>query len=259
MQQNTIYRQVYRRDNVLFNFILGVFITFSSWFRLLLEVIIRKNMGERYFKLSSAISVAVVMFFFPLAAEKLPFLYPSRHYYGHPAPSLWSQYWAWYMYLVAFVAGTYLRWREVKRNPSVFNGGRATIYTGDIHPVFFEMHPLGRRLTTRQVECFFEPAAFFFVGYFLNLFGQKLGILFMVSSTFYALSYVGMYRKADDYIMDILDEQVYASEMENVIVNDAPNNAKGVRVHGTKPADKVARKKLADTIKAQFDDVSYVD
>lgn len=258
MQQNTIYRQVYRRANPIADFLFEFFIVFSSWFRLLLEVIIRRNMGDRYFKLSSAVIVGLLLFFYPIAAEKFPFLTATRPYLGYRGPSILSQYWSWYLFLIVYIAGAYWRWREVRRNPSVLNGGRCSIYTGDIHPFFFDLHPFGRKVTARQVECFFEPFVFFIAGYILNLMGQRIGILFIISGVFYALGYVGMYRKADNYLKDIMDEQVYASEMENVILNDNPNNAKGVRVHGSRPNDPNTRKQLATTLASQFHDVSYV-
>lgn len=258
MTRNSYFLKVVRRENVLANWVLDFFITFSSWFRLLIEVVIRRNMGERYFKLSSAITVAAMLFFYPIAAERFPFLTATRAIHGHHGPSLLTQYWSWYLFLIVFAASAFLRWREIKNAPSVFDGGRCSTYTGDIHPFFFRLHPFGKKVTTRQVECWFEPSMVFFIGYWLNVFGQRIGILLMIASVFYALSYVGMYRKGDTYILDILDSQIFGQGMENALVNDNPNNGRGVRIRGRRPAKKESRKNLADAINAQSGDVSYV-
>jgi len=46
MQKNLYFRQVTRRQNLLGKFILDIFFAFSFWPKLLLEVFIRKNMGD---------------------------------------------------------------------------------------------------------------------------------------------------------------------------------------------------------------------
>jgi len=52
-------------------------------------------------------------------------------------------------------------------------------------------------------------------------------MLFMVCSIFYSLSYFAAYKKADDFILDQLDEMIMGEEMEDAFVDDNYNNERG--------------------------------
>src|SRR5580698_10190152 len=71
MKKNLYYRDTLRRENMLKVFILSLFSLFASYPRLLLEVFIRKNFGARYFKLSSALTVAFLLAFVPYLWVKI--------------------------------------------------------------------------------------------------------------------------------------------------------------------------------------------
>lgn len=243
------YRTVFRRENKFLNFCLDLFLNLCSWPRLLLEVFIRKNFGERYFKLSSAVTVAILLMILPALTNQIfSSVYSSFGGYGRQESNFWGQYATWYAFLIAFLYFSFLRWREVKRNPSVYNFGRFSLCTGDINSKFFHVRLFGKSTTPRQVETILEPALFFVSGLLLIFMGQKLGWLLFISSIFYSLGYAGAYRNGDNFVLDRIDEMILNEEMEDSFVNDEDSSqTRGVRFYTKKPNDADLRRKVADT------------
>lgn len=85
MKKNLYYRTVFRRENVLKARVLDFFLTISSYPRLLIEVFIRKNFGERYFSYATAITITILMIFYPVVMSSVS----SRmsHPFGSVSPS----------------------------------------------------------------------------------------------------------------------------------------------------------------------------
>ena len=69
MKKNLYFRSVFRRKNVIKEAILDLFLSTCSVPRLLLEVFIRTNMGERYFSFSTAIIATTVLAILPIGAS----------------------------------------------------------------------------------------------------------------------------------------------------------------------------------------------
>ncbi|CAG5011145.1 hypothetical protein DYBT9275_04891 [Dyadobacter sp. CECT 9275] len=57
MKTNLYYRAVFRRQSMLNEFVMDFFLYFCSYPRLMLEVFVRKNFGERYFSFFSALMI----------------------------------------------------------------------------------------------------------------------------------------------------------------------------------------------------------
>jgi|GEM_PF-4277642 len=49
MKKNLYYTTMFARPSMVKQFILGLFLALSYWFRIPIEMLIRKNFGERYF------------------------------------------------------------------------------------------------------------------------------------------------------------------------------------------------------------------
>jgi hypothetical protein len=256
MEKNLYFRTTVRRKNLFADFFQNFFMFLSSWPKLALEVFVRKNFGQRYCTLSSVLTVAALLFLYPIVSDKLPPLFSGGYGYGHHG-SFFSRYASWYLFLIAFLAVSAVRLWEIKSNPSVYDLGRCSTYAGDINTAFFNIRPFGKNLSYKTIETFMEPVAFFLIGYVLKAFGQNVGMLLMVCSVFYSLGYRVAYKKSDDFIMDQLDEMMYGEEMEDAFVDDNYNNAKGVRFYGTKPSDKELRRKLSERFVDQDSNVSY--
>jgi hypothetical protein len=263
MKKNIYYRALAGRTNGLKNSLLTFFLIFSSYPRLLLEVFIRKDFGERYFRLSSVISAVIVL-------AGLPFVLHSFSHVGAlssggfdpsllsldsaPAPArsstsyLWP-YLTWYIYLGLFVWASVLRYQEVRRNPSVYDFARYSKCAGKTNPVFFTIQLPGqlpgRKTDMRVVETLIEPAGFFLAGVLLWLLHQRLGILLTVCSVFYSLGYMGAYTLGDNFVMDKIDEMICNEELKKSFVDGlGEDQTRGFRFMGRRPKDREMRRQI---------------
>lgn len=260
MAKNLYYKGVLQRDNFFQKLVLSFFAFWASYPRLLLEVFIRKNFGERYFRLSSAITVVILF-------GALPFFlkWASRILGGLIAPgnagadfdldvvpeartagsSSMTGYVAWFIFLAIFLAFSIKRHIEKRRNPSVFDFAKFSLYSGDINPAFFKVQIAGKKPHIRLVETLLEPAPFFIAGLVLWLLNQNLGILLVVCSIFYALGYVAAYRIGDDFVMDKIDEMICNQELKKAFVDGLDENkTRGFRFVGHRPEDIETRRQI---------------
>lgn len=248
--QNLYYRTVYGRQNIIKIFVLDLFLTISSPFRSLIENFTRRNFGERYYSFSSSLFVALLLLIIPLLGQGALIMYLKySRSYGGQSDILWdtiSKYASWYIFTGAFIYFSYLRWKETKRNPSVFDFGKFSYSMGQINPAFFKFQIGGKRFDVRQIETLIEPALAFGIGLLLWLIGQNVGVLLMIASIVYSLSYFGAYYKGDCFVMDMIDEILMNEESEKSFVGDYPSEeCRGVRFHARKPTSEDLRRKVA--------------
>jgi hypothetical protein len=250
MKKNLYYAEVFQRSNLIKMAILGFFMAIASWPRLLLEVFIRKNFGERYFSLATAITIAVVL-------TPIPFLIGGNSQYNDGIDIV-AIHFTWYLFLIAFLVMSYIRQKEVDREPSVFDFARFSLSTGLIHPKFYEIKIYSKKDENgkhikvgpddRQISTIFEPLFFLVIGLVFLLLGQSLGYLLVVSSICYSFSYVAAFSIGDHFIMDKIDEMICNEEMVNSFVDDQePSQTRGFYAYGRRPADPDFRRKLAET------------
>lgn len=202
MQKNLYYQTVLTRKNLIGEAILNFFLGIGSYPRLIIEVFIRRNMGERYFTLASAITVGVILFF-------IPFVFPSGNYMSTTA--IISNNIFWYLFLTAYAFCSFRRYQEVRRNPSVFDFGRYSKTDGELLPVFTRT-----KYSIRQQEVYLEPATVLAPGLLLLLLGQYLpGTLFCICAIVYSLSKAAAYREGDHFIMDKIDELLCNTDLRD--------------------------------------------
>lgn len=241
MKRNLYYRQMYqgntRIDAVGAHYASGI----MSWGRMLLEVFIRKNFGERYFSLGKAVIAFVILIVVPFFDRSLGL----QHFYS----VLWSRYTLWYAFAFAFLYFSILRHREIPFNPSVYDFAKFSLYSGDTHPFFLEFKKADGTSDMRRIETVYEPLGFLAVGICLWLIGQSLGILLFFSAWMYAASYQLLYSQGDQIILDRIDERLMNEEMENIFVFDKDaKDTRGVTMRGRKPATKEMREKVSEML-----------
>lgn len=244
MKKNLYYRTVFKRSNALKEGLLAFFLAFCSWPRLLLEVFIRKNFGERYFSFAAAMTIGGILALLPLIyLETMSCVFRSSEgmtFIGHFA--------TWYIYLAAFLYMCFQRREEIKHLPSVFDFGRFSLSTGEIHPWFLGLRFNGEPATIRTIEIWLEPIPFALGGFGLWASGQPIGFIILVSSIFYSLSYAGAYHQGDHFIMDKIDEMICNEELVNAFVEGRESSeTRGVSFYGRRPADLETRRRLAET------------
>lgn len=264
--KNLYYRDTFARHNAIKLLFLSIFGLFTSYPRLLLEVFTRKNFGERYFRLSSAITLALILAVLPVGfdhissglggSEMVSESYSFDESFGSdvaPVQSmeqasqngLMPDYIGWYLYLVAFLFFSTKHYLANRRTPSAFNFKRFTLSSGVIHPFIRNIKIGGFSPDIRFVECYLEPLIFLVAGILLALIGQTLGWLLIVCSFFYSMSYISAYIGGDNFVMDKIDEIICNETLETAFVDDGDiGETLGFQFRGSRPNTADMRRKI---------------
>ena len=275
MTKNLYYRDTFGRENMFKVFFLSLFSMFTSYPRLLLEVFTRKDFGERYFRLSSAITLVVILGLLPYGIKQMAASwgggemavenYSYDEGYGDVAQQaqnvqpmtesgLMPAYIGWYVFLAAFLLISIKHYMDNRRSPSAFNFKRFTLSSGVVHPVISNIKIPGLESNIRFIECYLEPALFFGAGILLALIGQTLGWLLMVCAFFYCMSYLAAYRSGDNFIMDKIDEIICNESLEKAFVDDGSLvDTRGFQFRGSKPQDTQLRRKILPLMTGEDD------
>ena len=238
--KNLYYATMVQRTNRIKRMILLFFLAIGSWPRLLLEVFIRKSFGERYFSFSTAVIITFFLCFVPYGYDF------SHGYYGRLGVfDVLTHHFLWYDYLVAFLYFSERRRREVSREPGVYDFAKYSLYNGTINDLFWEIELPKIQTTRRVISIFYEPAVFLFAGIFLLMFSPDLGVLLILSSICYSLSYAGAYYMGDQFIMDKIDEMICSEELANTFISGKqPEDARGFEFIPKMPKDINFRKQF---------------
>ena len=244
MKRNLYYKAVFARTNYIKMAILGFFLAIASWPRLLLEVFIRKDFGERYFSLATAIILFLILSYFPM-------FHGFSYSYGYGGDGgFWSYVKSdptWYLFLFGFLAVSIMRYLEIRNSPSVFDFAKFSLSTGIINPIFYRIKISGKRPDSRTISIFLEPAFFFIIGLILFLLKQSVGVLIMVCAVCYSLGYYGSYYVGDEFIMDTIDEMICNEELVSSFVEGKDSwQTRGFDGNRGRTVDPEMRRKMAD-------------
>lgn len=249
MKKNLYFRDALQRENGFKKIIFNIFTVLASPSRIFLEVFVRENFGKRYFSRSGVLVIAFVMALLPVFIYQARYIAFAASGLEIDATFMWAHFATWYALIVAFLAISWKRYQEIENSPSVFDFGKFSLYSGDIHPLFTSIPArLGLDVSMRTIEIIYEPLFFFLIGLLLNLCGQYIGGYIQGCSLCYALSYAAQYWNSDNFIMDKIDEIIMNEELESAFVDEAgPEDCRGVRFHMEKPRDRSLRRKLAQS------------
>lgn len=280
MKKNLYYAHVFGRTNAIKEFIYNFFLAIASWPRLILEVFLRRNMGERYFSFSNAILILLVLCWLPFPIMKVKDTMnafstsqsnPSKLNLNELMQSQGGGFnrppgeqnesggnsnfvhvittnVTWYLFLVAFFFAALKRRKEIERLPSVFDFARFSLSTGLPLPAMFKVK-LGKGETDiRIVSTIVEPAGFLIIGFILFLLHQLVGNLLMICSVIYSLSYFAAYHIGDNYIMDKIDEIICNEELKDSLVEGRePTDNRGFNFEPRMPNDPEFKRKVYDS------------
>lgn len=273
MKTNEYYRTQFRRENVVKLLILSFFRIFASGARLLLEVFIRKDFGERYFRLSYVLFLTLVLSYVPFLLSDMHQEWTSQEAESEvaytfqenfdqeqvpatvPQPTTTSStkwpgwgYTLWYVYLAAFLAFGIKHHLDKKKQASVLDFAKFSLSTGELQPYMSKV-PLFKEADRRNRECYLEPALFFVIGLLLAVIGQYVGWLIVFCSMFYSASYYGAYMDGDNFIMDKIDEMISNQAMMNDFVHGKNyTGSKGFVTRAQKPNTEEFRKQILPSI-----------
>jgi len=244
MKKNLYYKTMFRRHNRFKEFVYNFFRGICSIPRLLLEVFVRRNLGERYFSFSTAMLMAFILFIVPMIVVDY---YPYAKQWSFWG--FWGRFLTWYIYVGGFIYMCIQRRREVSRLPSVFDFGRYSLSTGSYQAFFTKYIIGGRTVDIRLTETIIEPAFFGLIGLALMIIGQPVGFLILICAICYSLSYFATYWQGDNFIMDKIDEMILNEEYVNAFVDGMdPDDTRGVRYYGRAPVDPEVRRQMVDSI-----------
>jgi len=237
-KRNTYYHIVFGRPALLKSILMSTFLGLSYYFRVPIEVITRSNMGERYFNvfLTSVIGIILLV---------VPTLYATNYMGNIDYGKLFINYGTWYLYTFLFLYSAFLRWREIRNNPSVWDMQRFSLSAGDPHRLLFKFRISKDNQNSRYMATIIEPGVFIIAGIILTFLQQPIGWVLAGCGIIYSLGYTAAYYLSDQFVMDKIDEMICNEDMYNIFVNDIPSE-RGFEFHAKRPTDKGAREKLYD-------------
>lgn len=247
MEKSLNFSSVFHRRNIVKEFFMSLFLAIASYPRLLVEVFLRRNMGERYFSFASVITVFLILVLFPFLLEK-----------NFAMRVVWDNT-LYYLFLLLFVYVGNQRRLEIKRLPSVFDFARYSLDQGEVHPLLYKFSRF-KNLDIRTMNIIVEPGVFLVAGILLLVINQfLLGGLLIVSALLFSFSYLAAYHYGDHMIMDYIDKIILSEEkMKSFVDDEDPSHTRGVHFYGRKPADKGLRRKVMDWSADRNDNIADV-
>lgn len=257
MEKN-LFTSVFRRENKLQKAIFDFFYGIASYPRLVLEVFIRRNMGQRYFTIASAVTVAFILLSIPVVIygfeQLISYSYSGFRGYGgygdyggnrnHQESSFLSRYGTWYIFSVLFIVFSRQRAKETYISSNVYNYNRFTLSSGNRLGFFYNLPFFKNKPSAYELDVFIEPGFFVLIGFVLELMGQPIGMLLMISAICYGFSYAAGYKIQDDYFLDLIDKIILNEEMVNAFVHGIdPKLTRGVELK-SRPSDEKLRRKM---------------
>lgn len=237
MRKNSYYATVFQRRNFIKDFLYNLFLGLASWPRLVLEVFIRRNMGERYFSLFGVVVITLLLLGYP---------FYKAGPYSDVFPVLKDNI-SWYLFTGAFVYFGYLRLREVQTLPSVFDFARFSLSSGISLPIVYEVTKNPRKITT-----LIEPGVCLVIGLLLWWMSLKIGVVITVCSIIYSLSYMAAFSQGDDFLMDHIDNYICNEDLAKTFRDGLTSrDTRGAEYFGHRPEDPEARRKAAEAFEAE--------
>lgn len=258
-----------RSGSLLKFFLWGLFWLFFSPCRMLIEVFIRRDFGERYFRLSKAVSTFTLLMLLPMLGPVTYLFNPAAGLITTEQTNFFA-YLTWHIYLALFLVASIQHHKAIKLLPSVFDFARYSLDSGRSNDTvlrLWEDEAIGgrirtifRRITGREVdtrifECWIEPAPFFLAGILLALVGQNLGWLLMFSAVTYSISYCFSYYVGDEMVMNTIDQIIISEDFAETFLHDADESkTRGYRFLGRKPNDSEMRRAVMERMTSNEED-----
>lgn len=244
MKKNLYFRSVYGRTSLLYT-LLSYFFKISSYPRLLMEVFIRKNMGERYFSFGGSIILSLIFFTHLIMSIASGGNGPAMIAYGGYLSAIFA---------IAFLYFANIRRKEVKMGPQTVDFEKFSLSSGEFTGWFKSQSRSGR--STAMMEKLLEPAPFFILGLILAFIPitRLIGFAYLISSVTYSLSYMGAYAIARNSVLDIIDEKISGEVMEEAMEGAEQEETKGFSFRGPVPKDPEQRQQVLNEFMAAESD-----
>jgi hypothetical protein len=238
MKKTLYYRRFHQKKNdvtSIFNLLLTAF---ASLAKRLCDVFVRTNMGERYF---STLMSSILIIILAIA----PFIF-SRGFNTDILEIILSNP-SWYIFVALYIFFCIKRYKELRRDTSLFDFTKFSLSTGDTLPLFEKVNIKGVPANPRQIAVLLEPVFFFIIGVLLILFKQEIGLVITVSSICYWFTNYTSFLEGDNFVLDIIDDKICANYFINDFANGS-NSANGFSPTFRWPADPNLRRTIVDGV-----------
>jgi len=214
----------------------------ASSCRLPLEVFMRRDFGVRYFNLPAAISLSiglVIASIFAMAIMSAIFMEVKL-----------LNFITWYLFIAAFIGASIWHHRDRSKKPKDEIYKKYSKSSGELVFAKAVSHYTKTKFSIRTMECLIEPSGFFVLGVLLAFLGQYLGFLLIFTSLIYCFSYIGAYHEGDNFVLDIIDNQILAKEFHSTFKNknEGTTSPSGLRFRGRRLFDEATREEIANAI-----------
>lgn len=256
MKQNFSYTAEVKRVNFIKVLIFRYFFPLAVFFRVPLEIFFRKEMGHRYYSAPFTLVIGLLLFLVPfyVVGNGHPF-----YALNHLSDLNWSEFLkafsTWFIFLGFFAYFGFKRWKELENGPSPFDGERLTTSSGYMEDYYAKFIPKYLLQNPRRCDIYGEPFPFLIAGLVLSYFGQAIGVLMILCSIIYCLSYLGAYFSGDDYLMEIIDNEVLGDNGIAAFMDDENvANRHGIQFYMKRPSSEELRRKFAQKMFNDEDD-----
>lgn len=232
MKKNIYYSAVYGRMEMNKK-VIGLIISSLGLPKTVLDVFLRKNMGERYYSLFGAVLVGLGVYGAIYYQAMLNFR----------SPSIFS-----YIFLAVYVIMAVLRYLEIRREPSVFDFAKFSLSSGVSHPFFKRIRLFGLTPTQRRIDVYYEPLLCLLVGLLILIIDPMVGVVIVFCSICYYLHNMLAARMGDHFVMDKIDEIICNQELSETFVQNKEVSPRQVPFYGRKPSSEQLRKAFADDV-----------
>jgi hypothetical protein len=253
IKKNEFYSVMFGRQNAIKNFIYGFFIAIASWPRLLLEVFVRKEFGERYFSFSTSCIIFIILAGYPYALA-------YAHSFGRVSvfDILWENL-LWYMFLFSFMYCCFQRRKELNKRPKTYSKNYFSLSSGIANPKFDYNKIFGTQVKSYYIVTLIEPGIFFVIGVLLILIHQKtLGITLTICSIIYSISWRAQYAICHNKMLELFDIGICHDEMTSSLSGKSPDKTKGFNSYSRRDVDEDEAEKLFSDEDANDDEYGKV-
>lgn len=202
--------------------------------KLLLDVFLRRKMGERYFSIVWATLLGIFLYFGPRVLANI--------YHWRDAATF-------HIFFLAYVIMSLKCYWETKREPSVFDFKRFSLDPGKSLPFFYSLRLFGKSPTQRTIDVYLEPIFCFLIGFGLILTSQyTTGTVIVVASICYFLSNLAFAIRGDNFVMDKIDEIICNQDLTDTFMTERDISPRGVPFYAQKPTTKELREDLLTSL-----------
>lgn len=233
----TYYQSLFGR-NVINTKVVPAFLQIICLPKLVVEVFIRRRMGERYFSSVWAVLAGIILYWLPDPLYKI--------YHWHDTPT-------YFVFFTGYVIMSVYTYFEIRRAPSVFDFKRFSLDPGKSLPFFHRIKIFGKTPTQRTIDVYLEPLLCLLVGFLLILGSQYMtGTVIFICSLCHFISNLSFAIRGDHFIMDKIDQIICNQDLSETFVQDRDMSPRGVPFYAQKPTTKELREGILDTM-SDFD------